>query len=135
MPANTVAHLMIALQTIARPQIATPTWIRAYSSPFPTPADCRGVIKFPRQLVAPEPDPALQPPDPDAVAALRAKPAMLVEGMDDTALVPRHMIPAFRLAYPDAPVIELPKAGHSTPEDAPGTLLALLQLFLQTPYV
>ena len=93
------------------------------------------MIKFPRQLVAPEPDPALQPPDPDAVAALRAKPAMLVEGMDDTALIPRHMIPAFRLAYPDAPVIELPKAGHFTPEDAPGTLLALLQLFLQTARV
>ncbi|WP_461062013.1 alpha/beta fold hydrolase [Streptomyces pseudoechinosporeus] len=130
---HTITHLMMALQTIARPQIATPTWIRAYSSPFPTPAECRGVIRFPQQFVVPEPDPALKPPDPDAVAALRAKPAMLVEGMRDTALIPRHMIPAFRLAYPDAPVIELPEAGHFTPEDAPETLLALLQLFLQTP--
>ena len=60
---------------------------------------------------------------------------MVVEGMDDAALIPRHMIPAFRLAYPVAPVIELLGAGHFTPEDAPETLLALLQLFLQTPHV
>lgn len=66
------------------------------------------------------------------MAALRAKPAMLAEGMADTALVPRHTIPAFRLACPDAPVIELPGVGHFTPEDAPETLLALLELFLQT---
>lgn len=66
------------------------------------------------------------------MAALRAKPAMLVEGMRDTALTPRCMVPAFRLAYPGAPVIEIPEAGHFTPEDAPETLLALLQLFLQT---
>src|SRR5690242_12445595 len=71
-----------------------------YSSPFPTPAECRGVIKFPQQLVVPEPDPALGPPDPDAVAALRAKPAMPVEGMRDTALIPRHTIPAFPARLP-----------------------------------
>ncbi|MHA6631518.1 alpha/beta fold hydrolase [Pseudonocardia sichuanensis] len=128
---HTVTHLMLALQTIARPEIVTPTWIRAYADPFPTPAECRGVIRFPRQLVAPDPADAPPPPDPAAVAAVRAKPAMLVEGMRDTALVPRHMITAFREAYPTAPVIELAGAGHFTPEDAPETLLALLEMFLQ----
>jgi pimeloyl-ACP methyl ester carboxylesterase len=129
---RTVVHLMISLQTITRPQIATPTWIRAYSSPFPTPADCKGAIMFPKQLAVPELRAPRAPIDPDAVAALRAKPAMLVEGMRDTALPARHTIPAFRLAYPDAPVIELPEAGHFPNEDTPDTLLALLQLFLQT---
>lgn len=85
-----------------------------------------------QQLVAPDPADRPAPPDPAAVTALRAKPAVLVEGMRDTALLPRHIIPAFRLAYPDAPVIELPHAGHFTPEDAPQELLAALEMFLHT---
>ncbi|MGV9674122.1 alpha/beta fold hydrolase [Nocardia sp. NPDC003482] len=128
---HTVCHLMLALQTIARPEIVTPTWIRAYAAHFDGPAACRGVIRFPQQVVAPG-EPAPPAPDPDAVAALRAKPAVLVEGMRDTALLPAHIIPAFRLAFPDAPVLELPHAGHFTAEDTPGELLAALELFLHT---
>jgi haloalkane dehalogenase len=48
---HTIAHLMIDVQHVARPEIATPTWIRAHSSPFPTPAQSRGVIAFPRQAL------------------------------------------------------------------------------------
>ncbi|WP_394825596.1 hypothetical protein [Pendulispora albinea] len=51
-------------------------------------------------------------------------------GEDDTALLPRYVVPAFRLGFPDSPVIELPDAGHFTAEDALETLLALLELFL-----
>ena len=57
---------------------------------------------------------------------------MLAAGMRDTALLPEYVIPAFKLSYPDAPVVETPGAGHFPPEDAPQTLLALLELFLQT---
>ncbi|MEV0119477.1 hypothetical protein AB0H77_40530 [Streptomyces sp. NPDC050844] len=130
---HTVVHLMLALQTITRPQIVTPTWIRAYAGHFTGRSECRGVVRFPQQLVAPDPDAHPVPaPAPTAVAAVRGQPAMLVEGMRDTALLPRHVIPAFRLAHPDAPIVELPDAGHFTPEDAPETLLALPQLFLET---
>ncbi|GAA5106014.1 alpha/beta fold hydrolase [Nocardia iowensis] len=130
---HTVAHLMLALQGITRPEIITPTWIRAYADHFTSRGECLGVIRFPQQLVAPDPDaPASVAADPSAVAALRAKPAMLVEGMCDTALLPRYVIPAFRAAFPDAPVIELPGAGHFPQEDAPDTLLALIDLFLKT---
>jgi cis-3-alkyl-4-acyloxetan-2-one decarboxylase len=52
--------------------------------------------------------------------------------MRDTALLPKYVIPAFKLSYPDAPVVEIPGAGHFPTEDAPETLLALLELFLQT---
>lgn len=52
--------------------------------------------------------------------------------MRDTALVPEYVIPSFRPAYPDAPVVEMPSAYHFPAEDAPETLLALLELFLQT---
>ncbi|SKV13283.1 haloalkane dehalogenase [Mycobacteroides abscessus subsp. abscessus] len=138
---NTVTHLMLALQTITHPEIVTPTWVRAYSSPFTSYADCRGVIRFPLQLIAPgalsdvtAPGEQVAQPafDPVAVDALRGKPAVLVEGMRDTALLPQHMIQAFRADYPHAPIIELAEVGHFTPEDAPTTLLALLELFLLT---
>lgn len=129
---HTVTHLMLALQTIARPEIVTPTWIRAYAGHFTGRDECRGVIRFPQQLVAPAPEePAPVAPSPTAVAELRAKPAMLVEGMRDTALLPRHIIPAFQLAFPDAPVVELADAGHFPQEDAPDAFRALIELFLK----
>lgn len=128
---HTVTHLMLALQTITHPQIVTPTWVRAYSAHFTDRAACRGVIRFPQQIVAPDgpPPPA---PDPAAVTALRAKPAMLAVGLHDTALLPGPVKAAFRAAYPEAPVVDLPGAGHFPSEDTPDALLALLELFLQT---
>lgn len=53
-------------------------------------------------------------------------------GMRDTALLPEYVIPAFKLSYPDAPVVEIPDADASRPRRHPKTLLALLDLFLQT---
>jgi pimeloyl-ACP methyl ester carboxylesterase len=126
---HTVAHLMLSLQTITHPAVMTDAWVRAYSAHFTDRAACQGAIRFPQQLVAPDPTPP-QTPDPAAVAALRAKPAMLAVGLRDTALLPRHVVDAFRVAYPSAPIIELPDSGHFPPEDVPDTLLALVQLFL-----
>jgi haloalkane dehalogenase len=129
---HTIAHLMVDLQHIARPEIVTPTWIRAYAGPFPTPAESRGVMAFPRQLLEGPLGAPPEPPPVEAVAALRGRPAMLAVGMRDTALLPEHVVPAFRLSYPDGPVVEIPDAGHFPTEDTPQTLLALLELFLQT---
>lgn len=97
-----------------------------------TPAQCRGVIAFPRQVLEGPQGPPPGPPPMEAVAALRGLPAMLAVGMRDTALLPKYVISAFKLSYPDAPVVEIPGAGHFPTEDAPETLLALLELFLQT---
>lgn len=57
---------------------------------------------------------------------------MLAVGLHDTALFPPLVKAAFRAAYPHAPVVDLPGAGHFPPEDAPEALLALLELFLRT---
>jgi len=110
---------MIDLQHVARRKIAPPTWIRAYSSPFSTPARPPGVIAFPRQV--PEGPQGPQPglPPMDAIITLRGLPAMLAVGMRDTALLPEYVIPAFKLSYPDAPVVEIPDAGQFPAEDAP----------------
>jgi cis-3-alkyl-4-acyloxetan-2-one decarboxylase len=130
----TVAHLMLGLQTIVRPEIMTPTWLAAYSAHFTDRAACRGAIRFPQQLVEPGPAPA-SPPDPVAVAALLAKPALLIVGTQDSALLARHVIAAFRAAYLDAPAIEMPSAGHFPSEDAPDAVLAALQMFLHATSV
>jgi haloalkane dehalogenase len=129
---HTVTHLMLALQTITRPDIMTPAWVRAYSSHFIGPADCLGAIRFPQQIVAPESAPAPPVPTSTAVAAIQSKPAMLAVGLHDSALLPQHVKAAFRAVYPAAPIVDLASAGHFPPEDAPDALLALLMLFLQT---
>jgi haloalkane dehalogenase len=41
---QTVAHLMLSLQTITRPQIMTASWVRAYSAHFTDRAACKGAL-------------------------------------------------------------------------------------------
>ena len=50
---HTVVHLMLELQGIVCTEVVDSTWIRAYSAPFGSKEGCRGVIRFPQQLVAP----------------------------------------------------------------------------------
>ena len=127
---HSIVHLMLELQGIVQTSVITPTWIRAYASHFQTREDCRGVIRFPEQIVAPDPQVPPQQPDAAAVAAIRKKPAMLVEGMQDRALLPQYFIPIFRANFPGAPVIQLEHAGHFCQEDQPETLIALLEQFI-----
>lgn len=127
---HTIAHLMLELQGITHPAVMTRAWVHAYAAHFQSRADCLGVIRFPQQIVAPDLTAPSAPIDPAALAAIRRKPAMLAYGMQDRALLPEHMIPIFRAGFPDAPIIELANAGHFCQEDAPETLIALLQQFL-----
>jgi haloalkane dehalogenase len=107
------------------------TWIRAYSAPFETPQECKGALEFPLD--------AYQGRIRDYVLegargldALEAKPAMLAEGMHDHAIPPATAIADFRALWPSAPVVELPNAGHFCQEDAPETLVALIEAFVQS---
>ena len=43
-----------------------------------------------------------------------------------------HSISEFRGLYPNAPVVKLSGVGHFCQEDAPETLVALIQGFMQT---
>ena len=130
--AHTVVHLMLELQGIVRTEVVDPSWIRAYSAPFATRDECRGAIRFPQQLIAPgslnAPPPA--PPDPTAVALVRAKPTMLAYGMQDRALLAEAFIPLFEESFPGQPVIRLENAGHFCQEDAPELLVSLIETFI-----
>jgi haloalkane dehalogenase len=129
---HTVAHLMLELQGIVNTSVVDPLWIRAYGEPFAGPGESRGVIDFPRQLVAPNEFDAVHFTEPDAgaVAEIRRKPAMLAYGIQDRALLARHMIPLFCGTFAHAPVVRLPGAAHFCQEDEPELLTALISQFV-----
>src|SRR6267378_3487541 len=63
---------------------------------------------------------------------LKSKPAMLAVGMKDRGIAPDVQIADFRGIWPGRPVVELPDAGHFSQEDVPDTIVALIQLFMQS---
>lgn len=106
------------------------TWIDAYSAPFPDTASAIGAYEFPIDAYLGRiGDYVLA--GVDGVPALKAKPAILLEGMEDRAIPPGHAIPHFRDLWPDAPVVELPGVGHFCQEDAPDVLVSNIRQFLQ----
>jgi len=107
----------------------TETFIRAYGAAFPTPADCKGAIEFPLDLALGRVREFVRAGLP-GVPAVREKPAFMIEGMRDRAIPPALAIADFKGLWPDAPVIELPDAGHFLQEDAPETVVPLIQAFL-----
>jgi cis-3-alkyl-4-acyloxetan-2-one decarboxylase len=105
-------------------------WIRAYSAPFPTPEACKGALEFPLDIHLDRiRDYMIE--GYSGIDALKSKPAMFAVGMKDRAIPPETAIADFNTLWPEAPVVELPNAGHFCQEDAPETLVALIQQFLQ----
>ena len=107
------------------------TWIRAYSESFATAEECIGAIEFPldayHQRIR-----AYVLAGATGVVALKQKPAMLTEGMRDGAIPPELATGDFRALWPNAPVVCLSNAGHYCQEDAPETLVALVEQFIQS---
>jgi cis-3-alkyl-4-acyloxetan-2-one decarboxylase len=106
-----------------------PTFIRAYGAPFATPADCKGAIEFPLDLATGRIRDFVRE-GAGGVTAIRTKPACMIEGMRDRAIPPALAIADFKGLWPSAPVIELADAGHYLQEDAPETVVPLVQAFL-----
>ena len=108
-----------------------PTFIRAYAEPFSTPADCKGAIAFPLDLALGRIRDFVRE-GASGVAALRGKPALMIEGMLDRAIPPALALADFTGLWPTAPVVEVPGAGHYIQEDAPEVVIPALQTFLGT---
>ncbi len=108
------------------------TWIRAYSAPFPDRASCIGGIEFPLDVhygrITEYMMGGLATGNLDAV---KAKPAMLAVGLEDHAINPENAMGDFRALFPEAPVVTLPGVGHFCQEDAPETLVTLIDHFVQ----
>jgi cis-3-alkyl-4-acyloxetan-2-one decarboxylase len=105
------------------------TFIRAYGAPFSTPAECKGAIEFPLDLALGRIRDFVRE-GAGGVAALRDKPALLIEGMLDRAIPPALALADFAGLWPSAPVIEVPGAGHYIQEDAPEVVVPALLTFL-----
>lgn len=133
---ETMSHLgdhvvsIMARLGLKDPDTKPETWNRAYSAHFVTPADCKAAIEFPLDVALGRIAPYVREGYP-GVAALRSKPAMLVEGLGDLAIPPELAIYDFKALFPNGPVIPLPGVGHFCQEDVPDTLVALIELFLQ----
>lgn len=106
-------------------------WLAAYGAPFATREECLGAIEFPLDALLGRILPYVREGFP-LVGNLTSKPAMLAIGMKDRAIDPAVQRADFRALWPAGPVIELPAAGHFSQEDAPETLVALIQAFLQS---
>ena len=106
------------------------TWIRAYSAPFPDWDSAIGAYEFPIDAYSGRiADYVIA--GAGGVPAIQAKPAILVEGMEDRGIPPARAIADFRALWPDAPVVELPGVGHFCQEDAPDVLVSNLDHFIQ----
>jgi len=105
-------------------------WLRAYSSPFETKEECKGAIEFPLDVIQQRIATYVMQ-GAGGVTELRKKPAMLAEGMRDRAIPPARATADFKILFPNGPIVELGNAGHFCQEDAPETLVALIELFIQ----
>ena len=107
------------------------SWIDAYSAPFGSYEECKGAIEFPIDAIQERAAPYMRECAAN-VEAVRAKPAMLVEGMCDRAIYPPRAIGLFQTLWPDGPVTPLENAGHFCQEDAPEITVPLIRQFIQT---
>jgi cis-3-alkyl-4-acyloxetan-2-one decarboxylase len=125
---STILSVMqiVGLQRLDR---VDPTFIRAYGAPFPAPADCKGALEFPLDLALGRIRDFVRE-GAAGVPAIREKPALLIEGMLDRAIPPALALADFAGLWPEAPVIQVPGAGHYIQEDAPEIVVPVLQMFL-----
>ena len=108
------------------------TWVRAYASPFPTPESCRGALQFPRNITDPKTFEFFQElADKHDVEVLKTIPAMCIHGEEDRAMPARYTVFRFKSIWPNGPVVTLPGVGHFVQEDAPETVTALIEQFVQ----
>jgi haloalkane dehalogenase len=119
---------------LARTEKITETWVRAYAAPFPTPAECRGALQFPRNLLLPETWAYLHEGEqlPGAMDAVREKPALLIHGEQDKNIPAFGAEMMFRMIWSSAPIVMLPSSSHYLQEDAPEAAIALIESFVQT---
>jgi pimeloyl-ACP methyl ester carboxylesterase len=126
-----LAGAVMMMLGIQRREIVTDTWLRAYSAAFSTFDECRGAIAFPLEGLH------LDRIRDTMLAALpelyklgqAGIPAMMIEGMQDRAIWAHVAVAGFKAFFPKGTVHELPGAGHFIQEDAPESVIPLIEEF------
>lgn len=119
--------LMKLLQGFERKETSE-AFFRAYSEQFATPEACEGCIAFPKSIVTGTFK--AETGTPEAQAKVRAKPAIMIEGMRDKVLLAKYFIPMFEAAFPGAPIHRLKTASHFLQEDEPEEISRLILAFI-----
>ncbi|NLR60530.1 alpha/beta fold hydrolase [Chitinophaga polysaccharea] len=119
----------LKLNGFERNDLITPTWLEAYGAPFPTPADCAGVLGWAAGFAAGAHQ--FEKPDSAALEKISHLPALAIWGTADRTLHAKYFLPLFRSLFPEGEVYELPQAGHYSLEDAPDAIGALITRFLE----
>ena len=120
----------LKLNGFERNEIITDTWLRAYRTPFPTPADAVGGIGWAKGYATGAHH--FETPDAATKAELAKKPALAIWGEADRTLHAQHFLPLFSQAFPNGQVHRLPGVGHYSPEDAPEEVVRLVAEFVTT---
>ncbi|OPB39185.1 hypothetical protein A0O28_0048910 [Trichoderma guizhouense] len=123
-----IVGLMKLLQGFERANV-TEDFFRAYSLPFATPEECNGVIAFPKSIVTGSFK--AETGSESQISAVRAKPAMMIEGTKDKVLLAKHFLPVFKKGFPNAPIHYLDQASHFLLEDEPEKIGELILDFMK----
>lgn len=124
-----IVGMMKLLQGFERKNVSE-AFFRAYSLPFTTPEECKGVIAFPKSIITGSFHAEVG--TKEQVTAVRAKPAMMIEGTKDKVLLAKYFVPVFKKAFPDAPIHYLDHASHFLLEDAPQEISDLILEFMKS---
>ena len=134
---STATHVISHLMGMENKSVINETWTRAYSSAFPTIQSSIGALNFPMdamQQLKLSPDAQKFPHEavtPENVGTLRELPIWMVVGRQDHAISIKG-IEAASQSYGGCPYVVIENAGHFIQEDAPETIVALLQMFVQS---
>ncbi|KAL7909389.1 putative Alpha/beta hydrolase [Trichoderma velutinum] len=123
-----IVGLMKLLQGFERANV-TEDFFRAYSLPFATPEECNGVIAFPKSIVTGSFKG--ETGSESQISAVRAKPAMMIEGTKDKVLLAKYFVPVFKKGFPSAPIHYLDQASHFLLEDEPKKIGELILEFIK----
>ena len=134
---STATHVISHLMGMENKSVVNETWTRAYSSAFPTIQSSIGALNFPMdamQQLKLSSDAQKFPHEavtPENVGTLRELPIWMVVGRQDHAISIKG-IEAASQSYGGCPYVVIENAGHFIQEDAPETIVALLQMFIQS---
>ncbi len=133
---STAVHVIGHLMGLENKAVINETWIRAYSSAFPTIESSIGALNFPMDAMNQlKLSPVAQgfPHEaviPESVAAVKEIPIWMAVGRQDHAISVTR-IEACASSFGGCPYVIIENAGHFIQEDAPETIVALLQMFIQ----
>ena len=134
---SSFVHVVSHLMGMEKKSVINETWTKAYSSAFPTMESSIGAMNFPMEAMfqlklSPEAQSFHHDSvTPKNVAAIKGLPIWMIVGRQDRAISIKR-IEQVSSSYGGCPYVIIENSGHFIQEDAPETVVALLQMFIQS---